>query len=266
MKNILLVGCGNLGKIILDGLLLENKKIYLLEKNQNITRKINHKRCIIIREIDEEVLEKISMILLCVKPNQIKDILIKFSKKTRNKIFISFIAGMKISSISTYLGNKKQKIIRIMPNIFIKFNKSSSALFSKNLSSAEKYKLEKLFSFFGHFVWLNNEEDFNFFTAMFGGGPAYFLYIINCFNEISKKSKIKEKDSINLLLKLLEGTTEVLKKYPKDLDLFIKKVTSKGGTTEEAMKVLKNKKIIYNRFDMALKNATKKSILLAKKY
>ena len=36
MKNILLVGCGNLGKIILDGLLQENKKIYLLEKNQNI--------------------------------------------------------------------------------------------------------------------------------------------------------------------------------------------------------------------------------------
>ena len=40
---------------------------------------------------------------------------------------------------------------------------------------------------------------------MFGGGPAYFIYILNCFNEISKKSKIKEKDSINLLLKLLEG-------------------------------------------------------------
>ena len=40
MKNILLVGCGNLGKIILDGLLLENKKVYLLEKNQNITKQI----------------------------------------------------------------------------------------------------------------------------------------------------------------------------------------------------------------------------------
>ena len=37
-ENILLVGCGNLGKIVLDGLLLENKKVYLLEKNQNITK------------------------------------------------------------------------------------------------------------------------------------------------------------------------------------------------------------------------------------
>lgn len=266
MKNILLVGCGNLGKIILDGLLLEKKKVYLLEKNQNITKKINHNNCIIIKKIDDQVLEKVSIILLCVKPNQVKDIVPKFNKKTKKKIFISFVAGMQISSISSFLANKKQKIIRIMPNIFIKFNKSSSGIFSKNLTSTEKFKFEKLFAFFGYFVWLKNENDFNFFTAMFGGGPAYFLYILNCFNEISKKNKINEKDSINLLLMLLEGATEILRKYPKDFNLFIKKVTSKGGTTEEAMKVLKEKKIIFNKLDMALKSATKKSVSLAKKY
>ena len=227
MNNILLVGCGNLGKIILDGLLLENKKVYLLEKNHNITEKINHKNCIIIKKIEDQILEKISIILLCVKPNQTKEILTKFNKKTKNKVFVSFIAGMQISSISSCLENKKQKIIRIMPNIFIQFNKSSSAIFSKNLTSNEKYKFEKIFSFFGYFVWLKNENDFDYFTAMFGGGPAYFLYIVSCFNEISKKNKIKEKDSINLLVKLLEGTCEILKKHPKNLDLFINKVTSK---------------------------------------
>ena len=187
MKNILLVGCGNLGKIILDGLLLEKKKVYLLEKNQNITKKINHKNCIIISKIEDQVLKKVGIILLCVKPDQTKEILTKFHNKSKSKVFISFVAGMQISSISNCLENKKQKIIRIMPNIFIQFNKSSSAIFSKNLTSNEKYKFEKMFSFFGYFVWLKNENDFNFFTAMFGGGPAYFLYIMSCFNEISKK-------------------------------------------------------------------------------
>ena len=82
MNNILLVGCGNLGKIVLDGLLLENKKVYVLEKNQNITKKINHKNCIIIKKIEDQVLKKISVILLCVKPNQTKGILSKFKKKS----------------------------------------------------------------------------------------------------------------------------------------------------------------------------------------
>ena len=58
---------------------------------------------------------------------------------------------------------------------------------------------------------------------MFGGGPAYFLYIMKCFNEISQKNKINENDSVNLLLKLLEGVTELIKKYPKDFSSFIKK-------------------------------------------
>ena len=266
MKNILLVGCGNLGKIILDGLLLEKKKVFLLEKNQNITEQINHKNCIIISKIEDQVLKKVGIILICVKPDQTKEILTKFYNKSKNKVFISFVAGMQISSISNCLENKKQKIIRIMPNIFIQFNKSSSAIFSKNLTSNEKYKFEKMFSFFGYFVWLKNENDFNFFTAMFGGGPAYFLYIMSCFNEIIKKNKINEKDSTSLLVKLLEGTIEVLKKNPRNFDLFINKVISKGGTTEEAMKILKEKRIVFNKFNTALKNATKKSILLAKKF
>ena len=47
------------------------------------------------------------------------------------------------------------------------------------------------------------------FCGYVWGWPAYFLYIMSCFNEISKKNKIKEKDSINLLVKLLEGTCEI---------------------------------------------------------
>ena len=85
------------------------------------------------------------------------------------------IAGMQTSSISSYLENKKQKIIRIMPNIFIQFNKSSSAIFSKNLTSNEKCKFEKLFSFFGYFVWLKNEDDFNFLQQCLGVGQHTFF-------------------------------------------------------------------------------------------
>ena len=51
-----------------------------------------------------------------------------------------------------------------------------------------------------------------------------------------------------------------------NFDLFINKVISKGGTTEEAMKILKEKRIIFNKFNTAIQNATKKSILLAKKF
>ena len=78
-----------------------------------------------------------------------------------------------------------EKVMDINPNYFFPKPKVWSSL----LIFTPKFKFEKLFSFFGYFVWLKNENDFDFFTAMFGGGPAYFLYIMSCFNEISKKNK-----------------------------------------------------------------------------
>ena len=121
MKKILLIGCGNLGQIILNGLLKENRKVYVIEKNTKITSKINHKNCFFVKKINEQLLKQVSCILLCVKPNQAKDILKKFAKKSNDQVIISFIAGIKISTIMKTLSNTKQKVIRLMPNIFIQF-------------------------------------------------------------------------------------------------------------------------------------------------
>ena len=57
-----------------------------------------------------------------------------------------------------------------------------------------------MLSFFGYFIELKSESDFNYFTAIYGGGPAYFLYIMKCFNELSQK-KISNNESVNLLIK-----------------------------------------------------------------
>ena len=47
--------------------------------------------------------------------------------------------------------------------------------FILNVLEKEK-KINNFFTFFGSFVWLKNEEEIDFFTAFFGGGPAYISY------------------------------------------------------------------------------------------
>ena len=67
MKKILLIGCGNLGQIILNGLLKENRKVYVIEKNKtNITSKINHKNCFFVKNINEQLLKQVSCMYFCV--------------------------------------------------------------------------------------------------------------------------------------------------------------------------------------------------------
>ncbi len=269
MNNFLLLGCGNLGNIILEGLLSQNKKVYVFEKKKSITQKLVHKNCLVTNKIDSNLISKIDCILLCTKPVDVKNLLqqlLKLKNEFQKSILISFVAGIKINSILNIISNKNQKIVRVMPNIFIKFRKSSTGILSKNINLDTKEKIETLFSFFGYLVWLRKEEDFDFFTAMYGGGPAYFLFILKCLKEISYKNSIKKKDTTKLLLKLLEGTVEILKTYPENFETFIYKVMSKGGTTEEAMNYLTKNKTLFKKLENALEKAREKSKSLSKKY
>ena len=64
-SNILLIGCGNLGSLILD-VAFTKKRIYVLEENEKI--KVLKKNCKFITKIDKSVLIKIKYVLFCVKP------------------------------------------------------------------------------------------------------------------------------------------------------------------------------------------------------
>ena len=68
-----------------------------------------------------------------------------------------------------------------MPNIFISSNNSSTAVYAKNLNTNIKNKIVRDFSEFGDIIWVKKEEKIDFFTAMFGGGPAYFFLYFKLF-------------------------------------------------------------------------------------
>ena len=80
-----------------------------------------------------------------------------------------------------------------MPNIFISSNNSSTAVYAKNLNTNIKNTIARDFGEFGDIIWVKKEEKIDFFTAMFGGGPAYFFYILSCFNKIIKKNGFTKK-------------------------------------------------------------------------
>ena len=264
MNKILLVGCGSLGKIILEGLISPKNKITVLEKKLEKRKKINFSNVNVIKDYDSDITENFDYVLICVKPKDCHNFLKKFKDKKINKVLISFVAGLSISKIISTINYKKLKVVRIMPNILIKNNKSSTGIYTKNINVSMKKKILDIFKFFGYFYWLKKESDFHFFTAMYGGGPAYLLYIFECLNHISLKNRIKREDSLNLLTMLLEGSIQILKENPKDFTTYIQNVTSKGGTTEQAMQILKKENILFKTIEKAMKSATSRSIIISK--
>jgi pyrroline-5-carboxylate reductase len=266
MNASLLLGCGNLGQIILRGFQKSNKKVYVLEKNKKIKEKLKKKynnKLNLINNLKELEDHNLDYVILCVKPNDSIELIKKVNSGINKKfIFISLVAGLNISTIKNSI--KSKIIIRMMPNIFVDVGYSSTGIFSQNKSKLVKNKINNDFCFFGTMEWLTSESRMDFFTALYGGGPAYFFYFLNLLIKISEQNGFSKKKSYKLVMTLLYGASKFISEGDYDLNYLIKKVTSKGGTTEKAIKIMEDKKI-YAIIEKAIENASLRSKEISEK-
>ena len=266
MTKSLLVGCGNLGQNIISGFYKKKKRILICDENKNLLKKIN-KSYQNFFEVSENIknvsIEKVKYILLCIKPQQALKILKIISQKKKPKIkIISFVAGLKEKKIQSFF-DYKVEVIRIMPNLLLKVHKSTTGIFSSNLSASEKKQIERNFSFFGRLIWLKKENHMDFFTAFFGGGPAYLSFFFEILSKILIKNGFNKKLSNELVLILVSGTIEIIDKNLNFHDI-VKKVASKNGTTEKALNFLKKDKKLSLLISQAISKAERRSVEIAK--
>ena len=152
-----------------------------------------------------------------------------------------------------------------MPNIFSGIGMGVNGLFINKKVNTEKKSVEQIIKPLGRMIWLKKESDLDFFTAFYGGAPAYFFLFMNIMHEVVIKKNFYVKDSRSLIIKNLQGTLEFLEKQNKSFDKYIELVASKGGTTEEALNILKKNNALFNLFNNAILKATKKSESMGKK-
>ena len=115
-------------------------------------------------------------------------------------------------------------------------------------------------------IWIKDEKQFDFFTSMFGGGPAYIFYFIKTLVSITRKSGFESKPASKLVLSLLHGASKFLEKNDEEIDSHILKVASKGGTTEEVLNYFSRKDRLYNLVSSAITKGSKKSETLRKQF
>ncbi len=268
MNPPILIGCGNLGENILRGFLENKKNIIALDNNQKILNKIRKEKSKFIKIISKvehlSETENLDTIMLCVKPKDVEVILRKIAFFLKKDIkIISFVAGLSENRIKSFFNNKIT-VVRLMPNLLIKINASTTGAFSSKLKLSEKNNIQNQLSFMGDIIWLRNEEQMDFFTSFFGGGPAYVSLFIEVLTEILIKKKIDKMTSKKLVLNLIHGTLTLLKTNNFDCDDLMNKVASKKGTTEAALKVLNKNKNFYSLIQKAILAAEQKSKKISK--
>jgi pyrroline-5-carboxylate reductase len=265
-KKLGFIGAGNMSKAIIKGLLASEevrpKGIFISDINKKRLQKAKKELGINAVSSNSDLVLEADIIIVAVKPQDIRSVLENIASCIKkDQVIISIAAGVTLKTLSTYL--KKKHIVRVMPNLGCFINESASALsFLKGEKKNVKVLAESIFGAIGAVVEVS-EEEMDIVTALSGSGPAYIALFNQILLNSARKAGLDYSKAKMLFHQTHFSTSHFLKHGLMDSQSLIERVSSKGGTTEAALKQFKKMKL-EKVLDSGFKAAIKRSKELSK--
>ncbi len=238
MKTITLLGCGKMGSALLRGWLTSGMKAvfhvvepYGLPQEFAGVSSIHH-------HAEAKDAPASDVYILAVKP-QVMDEACRALKAPNDSLVLSIAAGQTIAGFEKRFGTA-MAIIRTMPNTPAAIGKGITvAVANPNVNSEQKDMATRLLRAAGQVEWLDDEGLMDAVTAVSGSGPAYVFLMIEALGVAGEKAGLPKDLAMKLARQTVIGAA-ALAEADGDTDAMTlrRNVTSPGGTTEAALKVL----------------------------
>lgn len=207
------------------------------------------------------------IVVLAVKPQQLRDIAIFLGSLLRNQLVISIAAGIRSTDLIRWLGGYSA-VIRVMPNTPAQIRSGVSALFAApGVDASQRQQAEVILAAVGSTVWLEEESQMDGVTAISGSGPAYVFYFIEALQQAALELGLSPQQARDLSLQTFLGASQLALQSNEAPDTLRAQVTSKGGTTERALLSMENagvKSAIVNALHAASERSREMGDLLGK--
>ncbi len=245
-KKIGFIGAGNMATAIINGILREKIKspslINVFDKDAEklALMKLKGVSCF---DSGYDLAAASDIVVLAVKPQNYDEVLSEISAAAaEDKVFVTIAAGISIDYVRSGLG-KACPMVRVMPNTPLLLGKGATALCrSDNISDEDFEEVRMMFALSGEAVVLP-ESQMNAIIAVNGSSPAYIYLFAKAMVDYAVSVGIDGDTALKLVCKTFEGSAEMLRSSGDTPEVLIDKVCSKGGTTIEAMNVLRDKKV-----------------------
>ena len=234
---ICFIGGGNMARALIGGLTTNG---YLMS-DINVIEPDAEKRIQLKADFGVSVTEQLpsvamaDIVVLAVKPQQLRDLSIFLGSLLQKQLLISIAAGIRAKDIARWLGGY-QSIIRVMPNTPAQIQLGVSALYAMpEVTQAQHVQAETILKAVGEILWLDEETKMDAVTAISGSGPAYVFYFIEAMQQAALELGLNEEQAKTLSLQTFIGASKLAKQSHEPPATLRSQVTSKGGTTEQAI-------------------------------
>ena len=235
------IGGGNMGGALMRGLIargLSAQNISVGEANQQRRISLADELGVHVTADNREAVAGADVVVLAVKPqdmaNTTQALAAVFAQ--RPPLVLSIAAGIRVTDIEGWCG-AGVPVVRAMPNRPALNNAGASALYGPaSLSEPHRALAAEVLGAVGTTVWVQDEAALDVVTALSGSGPAYFFLLAELMVDAAVNLGLERASAQELTLQTLFGSGQMARASDGDLARLRAEVTSKGGTTEAAVR------------------------------
>jgi pyrroline-5-carboxylate reductase len=235
--NISFIGGGNMARAIIGGLLAKGwtaNDISVVELEPSRREQLHHDFGINVTEQLPSA-ARADIIVLAVKPQQLRDVAIFLGSLLDTQLVVSIAAGVRCCDLVRWLGDYGA-VVRVMPNTPAQIQAGVSALYAAPGTTAEQRQMAgMLLAAVGSCVWLEDEALMDVVTAISGSGPAYVFYFLEAMQQAGAELGLTPGQARVLAMQTFLGAAQLAINSEHDFATLRAQVTSKGGTTEQAI-------------------------------
>lgn len=240
---VLLVGCGKMGRALLEGWLDQGhdpSAITAIEPDAASRAMSAAQGVVAVSSLDALPSGyRPAVVVLAVKPQVMGEVLPPYQRLAgKDTVFLSIAAGRSLGFLSRVLG-PGAALVRAMPNTPAAVRQGITAVFAApSVRGDQRSACESLLRAVGDVVWLDDESLMDAVTAVSGSGPAYVFLLIECLAQAGMDAGLAPDLAQHLARATVAGSGVLARQSNEPAAILRANVTSPGGTTAAALGVL----------------------------
>ena len=246
-----IIGYGHLGKAFVRGLVLTGfwqSDIVINARTEKTRDSVREEfPDIHVTGSKEELVNLADVVVIIVEPVHAKEVLSEIKAyDLEGKVLISFMAGITMAEIRNDLEDKQNavKLVRVMPNIAIQDGKGVMGITYEEEDEA----LQEVLGVFCKLGCVRklDENALNAITVTAASGLAFAASLMDSYQKACNTLFHNEEISKEITLRVFENAIDMVKKDGCSFEDIVRRITTKGGTTEAGMQHLNPEQITEN--------------------
>lgn len=266
------IGAGNMARALAGGLInsgWERSRLILSDPDKAQREGVASLLGLEVHADNAAVAARADILVFAVKPQALAAAArtVVDAVQRKRPLIVSVAAGVRLDDLERWLGGNLP-MVRTMPNTAVLVGAGACGMVANSrVDEAMREQAESILRAVGVAVWVEREELLDAVTALSGSGPAYFFLMMEALEQAAIGQGLTREQARLLTLQTAYGAAKMALEGAEEPSVLRRRVTSPGGTTEQAVKVLEEgglRALFKNALDAAARRARELAELFGK--